>query len=117
MPAAVLFSILVGVALIRVRDKERLMQPLAVFCDALRNAGAEVTDAVVVFFYDIFPEARERLAEHGLALHYLATWRDVLKVAREGDYFDANTLQEVESFLNDPLAWSGVLGCKSELSG
>ena len=87
-----------------------------VFCDALRAAGAEVTDAVVVFFYDIFPEARERLAEHGLTLHYLATWRDVLKVAREGGYFDANTLQEVESFLNDPLTWSGAHGGKSDLS-
>lgn len=85
------------------------------FCDALRNAGAEVTDAIVVFFYDIFPEARERLSDHGVTLHYLATWRDVLKVSREGGYFDPQTLQEVENFLNDPLAWSAAHGGKGEI--
>jgi orotate phosphoribosyltransferase len=85
------------------------------FCDALRTAGAEVTDAIVVFFYDIFPEARDRLGAHGVTLHYLATWRDVLEISREGGYFDANTLQEVENFLNDPLAWSAAHGGKGEI--
>jgi len=86
------------------------------FADALRTAGAEVTDAIVVFFYDIFPQARERLAGHGLALHHLATWRDVLKVSRDGGYFELATLEEVEKFLDDPLAWSAEHGGKSEIS-
>ena len=86
------------------------------FAEALRTAGAEVTDAIVVFFYDIFPEARDKLAGHGLGLHYLATWRDVLKVACDGDYFDTETLAQVEQFLNEPLNWSAEHGGKSEIS-
>ena len=86
------------------------------FADALRAAGADVTDAIVVFFYDIFPEAREKLAENGLALHHLATWRDVLKVSRDGGYFDPQTLSEVEKFLDEPLAWSAAHGGKAEIS-
>ena len=86
------------------------------FAEALRTAGAEVTDAIVVFFYDIFPQAQDKLAEHSLSLHYLATWRDVLKVAQDGDYFDAETLAQVEQFLNEPLTWSAAHGGKSEIS-
>ena len=86
------------------------------FAEALRTAGAEVTDAIVVFFYDIFPQAREKLAHHGLALHYLATWRDVLKVSRDGGYFDPETLSQVERFLDEPLTWSAAHGGKSEIS-
>jgi orotate phosphoribosyltransferase len=35
------------------------------FCDALRKAGAEVTDTFVIFFYDIFPDTRQKLGEAG----------------------------------------------------
>lgn len=86
------------------------------FAEALRTAGAEVTDAIVVFFYDIFPEVRDKLSGHGLTLHYLATWRDVLKVSRDGRYFDPETLSQVENFLDDPLNWSAAHGGKSEIS-
>ncbi|WP_310621516.1 orotate phosphoribosyltransferase [Flexibacterium corallicola] len=80
------------------------------FCEALRTAGAEVTDTFVVFYYDIFPETKDKLKEHGLNLHYLCTWRDVLKVCRKNNYFDEKTLGEVESFLNNPLEWSSKNG-------
>lgn len=87
------------------------------FADALRAAGAECTDTLVIFYYDIFPDARGRLADHGLALHQLATWRDVLAVARSGDHlgrrFDARTLDAVEAFLNDPYGWSAAHGGKT----
>ena len=58
------------------------------FCEAIRNAGAEISDTVVVFYYDIFPESRENLEKIGLNLHYLATWRDVLAVCKNQKYFD-----------------------------
>ncbi|MTI17670.1 orotate phosphoribosyltransferase [Rhodobacteraceae bacterium RKSG542] len=86
------------------------------FCEALRRAGAEVTDTLVVFYYDIFPETKDKLAEHGLNLHYLCTWWDVLKVCRDNGYFDAATLDEVESFLNNPLEWSKNHGGISEIT-
>ena len=86
------------------------------FCEALRRAGAEISDTVVVFFYDIFPETRENLEKIGLKLHYLATWRDVLAVCKAQGYFDPRTLTEVQSFLDDPLTWSGNHGGATEIS-
>jgi len=86
------------------------------FCEALRQAGAEVSDTLVVFYYDIFLETRQKLSEHGLRLHYLATWWDVLEVCKENRYFDAATLAEVEAFLNDPLDWSAAHGGATQMS-
>ncbi len=86
------------------------------FVEALRTAGAECSHTIVVFYYDIFPNVRERLAEHGITLHHLATWRDVLAAARSGGYFDTATLDEVEAFLDAPLPWSASHGGKSEIS-
>ncbi|MGI9381161.1 MAG: orotate phosphoribosyltransferase, partial [Methyloligellaceae bacterium] len=42
-------------------------------------------------------------------------WWDVLAMARKEGYFDETTLKEVESFLNDPLPWSGKNGGIKEL--
>ncbi|MBL4758085.1 MAG: orotate phosphoribosyltransferase [Rhizobiales bacterium] len=83
------------------------------FCEALRKAGAVVTDTFVIFHYDIFPQSRAGLAEHGLRLHALATWWDVLKVCKDNKYFDEVTLLEVESFLKAPNDWSVAHGGKS----
>jgi len=94
-------------------DRTLLVEDLATdggsklkFVEALRTAGAVVTDTFVVFHYGIFPQSVTSLADIGVRLHALATWHDVLKVARDGNYFDAETLQSVESFLTDPDAWS-----------
>lgn len=76
------------------------------FCDALRKAGAEVTDTFVIFFYDIFPGTRENLAKAGINLHSLTTWWDVLEVCKESGEMDDQSLSEIEAFLNAPEAWS-----------
>lgn len=86
------------------------------FADALRDAGAEVAHTLVVFYYDIFPETKSKLKEHGLTLHNLATWWDVLAAAKAGEHFDANTLDQVERFLNEPLKWSAENGGISEMA-
>ncbi|MFK5978234.1 MAG: orotate phosphoribosyltransferase [Rhizobiaceae bacterium] len=86
------------------------------FCEAIRHAGADISDTIVVFYYDIFPETRENLEKIGLKLHYLATWRDVLAVCKSQGYFDPETLIQVESFLDDPLTWSGKNGGVTEIS-
>ncbi|HWK15221.1 MAG TPA: orotate phosphoribosyltransferase [Rhizobiaceae bacterium] len=85
------------------------------FAEAIEKAGAKVTDTFAVFYYDIFPDTPDRLAAAGMRLHYLCTWWDVLKVAREQKLFPAETLAEVESFLTDPLGWSAAHGGISEL--
>lgn len=86
------------------------------FADAIREAGGKCAHTSVVFYYDIFPEARARLEEHGLSLHYLATWRDVLVEARRAGHFDEATLEAVESFLDAPLDWSAANGGKATLA-
>jgi hypothetical protein len=63
------------------------------------------------------PGAREELAALGISLHALATWRDVLAVAREHKYFPDDALNEVESFIADPVAWSAVHGGLAKAKG
>jgi orotate phosphoribosyltransferase len=80
------------------------------FCNALRQAGAKVEHALVIFFYDIFPEGRKILADLGVTLHSLATWWDVLAVAKKSGKFDASKLAEIEKFMHDPAGWSKAHG-------
>ncbi len=80
------------------------------FVDAIREAGGTCAHTAVIFFYDIFPGTRDRLAAHGVALHSLCTWWDVLTEARAQGAFDAETLAGVESFLNDPDGWRAKHG-------
>ena len=86
------------------------------FCEALREAGAKVDHTFVVFYYDIFPQTRQALDKIGLEMHSLATWWDVIKVAKEYNYFDTQAIGEVESFLHDPMKWSADHGGASSLS-
>ena len=80
------------------------------FCKALREAGAVVEHVFVNFYYDIFPESKQTLAELGVRLHYLATWWDVLAVVKKGGYLEAKQIAEVEKFLHQPAAWSAAHG-------
>ncbi|PJE28359.1 Orotate phosphoribosyltransferase [Pseudooceanicola marinus] len=75
------------------------------FVDAIRDTGASCNHTAVIFYYDIFEGTTERLAEHGVSLHHLCTWWDVLAEARARGAFDAATLDEVEEFLKAPRAW------------
>lgn len=75
------------------------------FVDAIRDTGATCAHTAVIFYYGIFPETIGRLADHGVSLHHLCTWWDVLAEAKQSGAFDATTLSEVESFLTDPRAW------------
>lgn len=80
------------------------------FVNALRNAGATVSDTFVVFFYGVFAGAEDDLAKEGVRLHYLATWRDVLAEAEAGGDFPAAAIQGVREFLADPVGWSATRG-------
>ncbi|API53464.1 orotate phosphoribosyltransferase [Rhizobium leguminosarum] len=84
------------------------------FIDAIRAAGGIVDHGIALFFYGIFGE--QRFADGKVRLHHIATWRNVLAVAKEQKLFDDKTLSEVEAFLDVPLAWSGRNGGVSELS-
>jgi len=78
------------------------------FVDAIRETGANCAHTAVIFYYGIFPETTQRLADHGVALHHLCTWWDVLAEARAQGSFDAATISEVEAFLHDPRGWQAA---------
>jgi orotate phosphoribosyltransferase len=80
------------------------------FCKALRTAGATVDHVFVFFFYDIFPESKKIFGDLGVTLHSLATWWNVLDVAKESGKFDAEKLKDVEVFMKDPASWSKAHG-------
>ena len=80
------------------------------FCRALRDAGAIVDHVFVTFYYDIFPESKRILNEINVRLHHLATWWDVLRVVKQGGYFEPRVIDEVESFLHGPAKWSAEHG-------
>src|SRR5262245_27075998 len=80
------------------------------FCNALRAAGTRVEHCFVIFFYDIFPESKKIIGDLGITLHALATWWDVLAVAKESGRFDPKMLGEVEKFMHDPTGWSKAHG-------
>ncbi len=75
------------------------------FVDAIRETGATCGHTAVIFYYGIFPETIQTLADHGVKLHHLCTWWDVLSAAREGEMFDEKTLDDVEAFLQAPRPW------------
>ncbi|MEM7090647.1 MAG: orotate phosphoribosyltransferase [Pseudomonadota bacterium] len=78
------------------------------FVDAIRESGATCGHTAVIFYYGIFPETEKTLGDHGVALHHLCTWWDVLTEARAMQSFDPDTLTQVESFLTDPRAWQAA---------
>ncbi|HTH16458.1 MAG TPA: orotate phosphoribosyltransferase [Magnetospirillum sp.] len=84
------------------------------FINALRDAGAKCNHSFVVFFYGVFPGALKSLHEIDVHLGYLCNWWDVLEVAEEDGLFDKRTIDEVRSFLHDPVQWSKQHGGRSE---
>jgi len=78
-----------------------------IFIDALRDAGAKVEHTFVVFHYGIFKQSEKNMKQMGVKIHALATWWDVLAAAKSEKYFDQETLESVEAFLNAPDKWEG----------
>lgn len=75
------------------------------FVDAIRETGASCGWTAVIFYYGIFPETEKTLGDHGVKLISLCTWWDVLAEAKRQGSFGADTLAQVEEFLNDPRGW------------
>ncbi|MFK7835071.1 MAG: orotate phosphoribosyltransferase [Sulfitobacter sp.] len=78
------------------------------FVDAIRDTGATCAHTAVIFYYGIFPDTEKTLGDHGVSLHALCTWRDVLAEAKVQNAFDESTLKEVETFLDDPKKWQNL---------
>jgi orotate phosphoribosyltransferase len=57
------------------------------FIKALRDADGTCDHCFVIFFYDIYPQAKKIFGDLGVTLHWLTTWKDLLAVARASDKF------------------------------
>jgi len=80
------------------------------FINAIRHAGAEVNHIFVIFYYDIFKDALEKLGAENVSLHYLATWWDVLAAIKADPAISDERVARVEAFLNAPVEWSKANG-------
>ena len=78
------------------------------FVDAIRETGATCAHTAVIFYYGIFPQTEKTLDDHGVTLHHLCTWWDVLAEARAQGAIDSKTLREVEIFLKSPEEWQNA---------
>src|SRR5216683_288918 len=76
------------------------------FVRAIRQAGGRIDRAFVIFNYGIFPQIETSLAAEGITLLALATWWDVAETAERLGHFAPGQYAAVESFLQDPEAWS-----------
>ncbi len=83
------------------------------FIEALRGAGAEISETFVIFHYDIFPQSTHLLADLGVNLRGLCTWWDALALVEDIGYLDAGGVAEVRAFLEAPDAWSAAHGGKT----
>ncbi|MDB3974426.1 orotate phosphoribosyltransferase [Alphaproteobacteria bacterium] len=83
----------------RKRSKSILIEDMATdggskihFINSMRKAHLSVRDIFVVFFYDIYPSAKENMKKMRVNLNYLASWKDILEVSpnyiSEKDYIN-----------------------------
>ena len=94
---------LIGVEIGDVNKVENTAEVKVTFL--VTNPG-EKTFTIALINYDLFADAQKKLTEHGLNLHYLATWWDILEELKSSDRFDEKTILTVDAFLNDPVGWS-----------
>ena len=65
----------------------------------MRKNNIKVNDAFVIFFYDIFEEANIYLKDKGIKIHYLCTWKDILKEIKKERILENSNIIKLEKFL------------------
>lgn len=77
-----------------------------VFIQAIRDAQAIVNTIFVLFYYDIFSESQNVFEKLNTKIIYLATWRDLLKVAKLKNSINETEHAAIKRFLDNPKQWS-----------
>jgi len=75
------------------------------FIEAIRKAGGRIAHTLVIFHYGIFPQSTKILAEMGVNLHGLATWRDIYDVAIAQHLLNEDEAASIKAFLENPEDW------------
>ena len=70
------------------RSKSILIEDMATdggskihFINSMRKANLSVRDIFVVFFYDIYPSAKDNMKKMRVNINYLASWKDILEIS------------------------------------
>jgi len=71
---------------------------------AVREAGAEVIGLVALFTYG-FEDAKQRFVEANVPFYTIASFPVLAEVAVEHGYLNADKLEIVKSFAQDPINW------------
>ena len=69
------------------------------FINSMRKAHLLVKDIFVVFFYDIYPSAKENIKKMKINLNYLASWKDILEVSP--NYISNKDFNNLKKYLDD----------------
>lgn len=72
--------------------------------EALREAGAEVTDCLCITSYG-FPEAQRAFDAAGVRLHPLTPFSSIVVEASKQGRFSAAELEILEAWMRDPYGW------------
>lgn len=91
-----------GKNILLVEDLQNRGTSQTVFIDAIREAGAVIDHVFVLFAYNIYDHDKDRDTQ----LHTLTDWWAVLDVVKSENIFDSDTIESLESFLNDPESWA-----------
>lgn len=80
----------------------------------VRAHKAKITHCLCVFEYSSdrlgLHEGRDNLQEHGIELHALANWDDVLESGSSRNYFTDKASREIVEFLKEPDSWGRKMG-------
>ncbi len=80
----------------------------------IRAQKARITHCLCVFEYSSdrleLHEGRKNLAEHGIQLHTLVNWDDVLSTGLSKKYFSDEQSKQILDFLKEPENWGRKMG-------
>ena len=75
------------------------------FVKTLRNAGLEVSDIFVIFYYDIFDFNKTLLSSMNIKMHSLCNWKNIINVISSEKLFIEKEINNLKIFLDNPEAW------------
>lgn len=78
---------------------------------ALRDAGAIVTDCLAIIQYG-FAEASQAFSAAGVTLHTLTSFPDVLQIALNRNQLRADDAASIRAWLRDPHGWAAPRGAQ-----
>ena len=76
-----------------------------IFIEALRKFNINVSDILVIFYYDIFDISKTPLAALDVKMHYLCTWKNIINMLQKNRILSNNEIENLKFFLSKPEKW------------